>query len=100
MGYDNGETGCNYEAMAGLYMILKVMVGMLVETVEKAEGLQTSFDEAYEGDAKEEVNMFLTSLPRHIERLALFYDKMADYIDMTAATFMTNDIRRAQNMEG
>ena len=67
---------------------------------EKASGLSAAFAEGYEGDATEEVGMFLANLPTHIYRLILFYTKMGDYIVMTSQSFMENDNKMTEKMGG
>lgn len=92
-------TVCNHEVMALCFTELSIIVANLHSAYEKAEQLISEFDEAYEGDAKSEVNMFLTSLPRHIYRLELFYSKMMNFIMMTSLSFMENDTQMADKME-
>lgn len=98
MGDDN-STKCDQEAMLGYWFMLADIITNLNEAYEKADSLLTKFDEAYEGDAKEEVDIFLTSMPRHIYRLELFYTKMMEFIQMTAESLFQNDTAMSANME-
>ena len=87
-------------AMAGAYQELSNIQTALYGAYEQASTLATDFSESYEGKAKDEVVLFLESLPIHIYRLSLFYGKMAQFIYMTRLSFMTNDQIMADKLEG
>lgn len=89
----------NYENMALCCKDLLMITLKLRDAKEKAERLISEFDNAYEGEAKTEVGMFLVSLPTHIYRLELFYKKMMDFISITSEAFQGNDTRMTENME-
>ena len=48
----------------------------------------------------DEVTLFLTNLPTHLERLQILYQKLEEYITMTEASFSSNDTVMAGKMEG
>ena len=96
---DENRTICDQDAMMGYWFMLADIIANLNEAYEKADLLLGEFDEAYDGDAKEEVDIFLTSLPRHIYRLELFYTKMMEFIQVTAESLLQNDITMTENME-
>lgn len=96
---DENDTICDQDAMLGYWFMLADITANLNEAYEKATLLLGEFDEAYEGDAKEEVDIFLTNLPRHIYRLELFYTKMMEFIYVTAESLLQNDAAMTENME-
>lgn len=94
------KTQCNYEVLRSCCDRLGKIVANLNSAYEMAEKLLAAFDEAYEGDAKPEVDMFLASLPIHIYRLELFYSKMLFFVWATIMSFEENDTQMTKNMEG
>ncbi len=93
------KTKCNYQILEICCKKIGEIVANLQNAYEMAGNLLSSFDEAYEGDARGEVDMFLTSLPMHIYRLELFYSKLMMFVWMTALSFESNDAEMTQNME-
>ena len=93
------ETKCNQNAMVGFYLMLADMVQNLNTAYEAAQSAFVIFDEGYEGDAKEEVNIFLANLPLHIYRLEIFYSKLMEFIAVTAESLLRNDEAMTRNME-
>lgn len=96
---DKSITQCDQEAMLGYWFMLAGIITDLNEAYEKADSLLEKFDEAYEGEAKEEADIFLTNMPRHIYRLEMFYAKMMEFIQTTAESLLQNDIAMTENME-
>ncbi|MCM1155916.1 MAG: hypothetical protein NC314_04350 [Roseburia sp.] len=94
------STVCNLETMFSSYMELTSIQTALYEAYEQAATLATDFSESYEGEAKDEVVLFLENLPLHIYKLSLFYGKMAQFVSMTGMSFMTNDQIMAGRLEG
>lgn len=94
------KTVCNLNVMLGTYQELSNIQTVLFGAYEQAETLAADFSESYEGEATEEVVRFLESLPMHIYRLALLYGKMAQFVFMTANSFMLNDQTMADKLEG
>lgn len=72
----------------------------LLETEAVCSKIINEFGEAYIGDAKAEIDTFLSSLSAHLQRLAAFYYKMSDYLMTTSDSFKQTDYGTAQNMEG
>lgn len=99
MGNDE-KTTCNQEAMLGFYLMLSDMVINLNEAYQKVCEAKMTFETCYSGDAQKEIELFLSSLPAHINRLAIFYSKLMEFIYATAESLLQNDIKMAQNMEG
>lgn len=85
------KTVCNPEQMTAAAGMLRDIAESLKDAYEKAEPLAADFTEAYEGIAVTEVTTFLENLPAHIYRLNLFYNKMAEFVDWTTRSFMSND---------
>lgn len=100
MAQTNETTVCDQSAMLDITIMLMGIVGQLQVAKELAVQVQEKMADAYAGDAKEEMDMFFVSLPIHIERLTLFYSKMAEYVWTTADSFMKNDLAMCENMEG
>lgn len=96
----NDETKCESLVMAEWYLRIQELVAEILVEQEVCDATLTAFEEAYEGEAKEEVTLFFNSLSAHLTRLALFYSKMASFISTTSLTFMENDSAMARNMEG
>lgn len=94
------KTVCNLSAMFGAYMELTNIQTALFGAYEQAAALTAEFSESYEGEAKEEVVIFLENLPMHIYKLALFYGKMAQYVVMTCMSFEANDQAMADKLGG
>lgn len=95
MAQTNETTVCDQPAMLDITIMLMGIVGQLQVAKELAVQVQEKM-----ADAKEEMDMFFVSLPIHIERLTLFYSKMAEYVWTTADSFMKNDLAMCENMEG
>lgn len=94
------KTVCDLNVMWEAYMELTNIQTVLFGAYEQAETLAADFSESYEGEAKEEVELFLEKLPMHIYKLTLFYGKMAQFVTMTSMSFMSNDQTMADKMEG
>lgn len=94
------KTVCNLNVMLGAYQELTNIQTDLFEAYERAVTLAADFSESYEGEAKEEVVLFLDNLPIHIFKLSLFYGKMAQFVYMTKMSFMSNDQTMADKLEG
>ena len=94
------KTVCDLVALWDAYNELTNIQTTLYEAYEQVSTLATDFSESYEGEAKDEVVLFLENLPIHIYRLSLFYGKMAQFIYMTRQSFMTNDQTMANKLEG
>lgn len=94
------KTVCNLNVMLATYLELSSIQAVLFGAYEQTETLAADFSESYEGEATEEVVCFLENLPIHIFRLALFYGKMAQFISMTADSFMSSDQAMADKLEG
>lgn len=93
------KTVCSQSEMVMAFVDLASIVGTLQDAYEKASELLGSFTADYEGEAADEVEIFLENLPVHIKRLMLLYYKMEQFILVTAQSFQTNDARMVQNME-
>lgn len=100
MEKNEGKTVCDQGAMLGYWLMLTDIIMNLQEGYEKAAGLKDIFDGCYQGEAKEEVMIFLESLPLHIYRLSLMYSKLAEFTSTTAESLFNNDTAMAENMEG
>lgn len=98
MGDDN-RTAIDYESILACYLRLRVLAGDLLEIQAVCSQIIADFEGAYEGDAKEEVDLFLASLSAHLERLSAFYYKMSDFVMTTSNSFEQTDYGTAQNME-
>lgn len=94
------KTVCDPVALGDAYLELTNIQTALYGAYEQASTLAADFSEGYEGEAKDEVMLFLESLPMHIYRLSLFYGKMAQFLIMTYQSFMTNDRTMAGKLEG
>lgn len=94
------DTNCNHEAMVTCYLALNAIMQELNTAYQTVCEINTDFQSAYEGDAKEEIDMFLTNLPRQIYRLALFYEKMASFVMLTSQSFQESDNKMVENVEG
>lgn len=57
------------------------------------------FEESYEGEAKETMEVFLENLPKHIRKLRILYQKLDEFIYMTSASFLSNDTAMKKKME-
>lgn len=97
---ENTEIKCKQEKMAEWYIAIQEIAIELANEKEKTDKIYLQFTDAYEGDAKEEINMFLTSLSGNLGRLTSFYSKMASYISVTAQSFMASDTKMVENMKG
>ena len=97
---DNNMTSMDYESTIACYLRLRVLAGDLLETQVVCSEIINDFGEAYIGDAKAEIDIFLSSLSAHLQRLAAFYYKMSDYLMTTSDSFKQTDYGTAQNMEG
>ena len=99
--FDNKEskTVCSQMAMLLSATKLEYVMAALQDAYDKASTLAESFTADYEGEAVDEVRMFLESLPVHLNRLLLLYYKMEQFILVTAQSFQTNDTTMVQNME-
>lgn len=93
------KTVCSQMAMTMSNTMLVCVMAALQDAYDKASTLAESFTADYEGEATDEVQMFLESLPVHIHKLMLLYYKMAQFIQVTSESFQTNDISMVQNME-
>lgn len=100
MDEKEGKTVCDQGAMLGYYLMLVDIIINLQEGYEKAATLQNVFDSSYQGEAKEEIMIFLESLPLHMYRLSLMYCKLAEFTTTTAESFLNNDAAMADKMEG
>lgn len=98
MGEEN-LSKCEQEAMMGYWFMLADIITNLNEAYEKAEKLTGEMEECYEGEASEEAAVFLSSLPCHIYRLALFYEKLMEFVVKTAESLFQSDAMMAANME-
>lgn len=97
---DSKKLVCDQESMWGYYIMLADIWKNLDDIHQKAAGLAADFDNCYMGDARDEVMTFLENLPLHIYRLEIFYNKLMDYIAITAQTALYNDVTMARKMEG
>lgn len=86
--------------MKGFTDTLQSIDELLESACTDASTLSSKFEEAYEGEAFEEVSLFFTNLPTHLERLQILYQKLEEYITMTSASFSNNDTVMAEKMEG
>jgi hypothetical protein len=86
-------TVCDQPSMLGITI-------MLADIMQQLQNAKETIADSYEGEAKEEMELFFGSLPMHIERLTLFYGKMEEYVWTTAESFMKNDRMMCENMEG
>ncbi len=96
---DDNRTSIDYECTLACYLRLRVLAGDLLETQAICSEIIADFEGAYEGDAKTEINAFLTSLSAHLQRLSAFYYKMSDFLMTTSDSFKQTDYGTAQNME-
>jgi len=85
------KTVCDSSAMSGACMELSSIQETLFKAYEQAAVLAEEFKGDYEGEAEIEVVTFLEYLPVHIQKLALFYGKMAQYVIVTSMSFEAND---------
>lgn len=92
-------TVVNYTAMQRIYTDLEAIMGTLLDMYNKVSTLEASFTADYQGEAVDEVQMFLESLPIHILRLEKLYDKMEAFIIVTLQSLQTNDAKMVENME-
>lgn len=96
---DGDKLVCDQTAMMSMYLMLVAVVVELQEAELNLEALRDKLDEVYQGEAKQEMEIFFASFPIHINRLSLFYSKLAEYVYVTAQSFMENDIAMSENME-
>ncbi len=94
------KTVCDLNAMLDIYMELTNIQTTLFTAYEQVAPLAGKFSENYEGEAKDEVALFLEKLPRHIYKLSLFYGKMAQFVIATIMSFASNDQAMAEKLEG
>lgn len=92
------KTVCNYQTMFLSNSILSEIAERLAEAYQLTSGLSQEFQESYEGEAEEEVSLFLENLPKHLYKLSLFYGRMAQYVAVTTASFAVNDETLADKM--
>lgn len=92
------KTVCNHEAMMEAFTELSNIQTALFGAYEQAAALSADFSESYEGEAKEEVMIFLNNLPIHLYKLTLFYGKMAQYVYVTKMSFKTSDQTMADKL--
>lgn len=97
---DNSKISSDPVVLKGFTDTLQSIDELLESACTDASTLSSDFEEAYEGEALEEVTIFLTSLPTHLERLQILYQKLEEYITMTSASFSSNDTVMAGKMEG
>lgn len=94
------KTVCDLNVMLDIYMELTNIQTTLFAAYEQASTLAGDFSENYEGEAKDEVALFLEKLPLHIYKLSLFYGKMAQFVITTIMSFASNDQAMAEKLEG
>ena len=94
------KTVCNHTVMEGSCQTLVNMAMNLFLAYEMLQGLEAQFVESYEGEAMPEVAQFLQNLPLHINKLSLFYNKMAQYVQTANDSFKSNDQNMTKGMEG
>ena len=94
----NNVTVCDYMAMLLGFQGLAGVIKDLEAAHEMTKKLMADLEEAYEGEAKEEIGIFLESLSVHIFKLELFYSKMMEFIKKTSQSFMENDAAMTENM--
>ena len=97
---DNNMTSMDYESTIACYFRLRVLAEDLLETEAVCSKIINEFGAAYIGDAKAEIDAFLSSLSAHLQRLAAFYYKMSDFLMTTSDSFQQTDYGTTQNMEG
>lgn len=95
----NAKSGCKKEKMQGFNMTLKEIDELLEGAGTQAEELLPKFEESYEGEAKETMEVFLENLPKHIGKLRILYQKLDEFIYVTAASFLSNDTAMKKKME-
>lgn len=93
-----GRTVCGSETMSGYNESLKEIEGLLMEIEEKASELPQLFVGAYEGRAQEEVLLFLVNFPKHMGRLRVLYEKLDEFIQVTAESFFQSDNKMAKKV--
>lgn len=94
------RTVCDLSMMGGAYIELTNIQTALFGAYEQAATLAGDFSESYEGEARDEVVLFLEKLPLHIYKLSLFYGKMAQFVITTSISFASNDQTMAEKLEG
>ena len=100
MSRENEERlDCDQDAMQAYYIMFLGIVEELSVAYEKATSLKSLLDDGYEGDAKSEIDIFVTSLPIHLGRLILFYSKLSEFVAVTALAFLESDQKMRENME-
>lgn len=102
MGKTNDQqskTVFNIEQMKLVCGDLEKIVTALQSALEKSADLAEKFDSDYIGEAHDEVTNFLLSLPTHIWRLILLYQKMDMFLILTAQSFQGSDSKMVQRME-
>ncbi len=97
---ENDETKCDHVVMANWYIGIQSLMVQLSTIKETADTMYKTFVAAYEGDAKEEIELFMTSLSGNLSRLIAFYSKMASFISITSQSLLESDLKMTQNMEG
>lgn len=98
MSDNNRKSTCDPQAMTEFDATLREIDELLEEAKRKASRLFSEFDSAYEGEAKEEVLLFLNNLPKHIYRLQILYKKQDDFVCMTMQSFLQNDKEMVDKM--
>ena len=93
-------TVCDFSMMWAAFMELTNIQATLFGAYEQVAPLAGEFSENYEGEAKDEVALFLEKLPVHIYKLSLFYGKMAQFVIATIMSFASNDQAMAEKLEG
>lgn len=93
-------TVCDFSMMWAAFMELTNIQAALFGAYEQAAPLAGKFSESYEGEARDEVALFLEKLPVHIYKLSLFYGKMAQFVVKTRMSFASNDQTMADKLEG
>ncbi len=99
MKEENKKLVCDQEAMAAYCLVLMGIIGELEAAAQMTAELQNLFETCYEGDAKEEVMIFLTNLTTHLQRLELFYSKITEFMAATAQALLNDDLKMSANME-
>lgn len=92
-------TVCKYEALTGFCEKLNRTYAIVKSVMDEADALLPLFDENYEGTTNEEVEVFVSELKEHLDRLALFYQKMREYMIIVSESFQISDTTMKNNME-
>lgn len=76
---DKSITKCDQKAMLGYWFMLTGIITDLNEAYEKADSLLAKFDEAYEGEAKEEADIFLTNISPSLKKIKVYARRWLNY---------------------